>query len=165
MNKLLLSLLSASLLGGVLSANNSFMSSDYGADFQAMQKYLDTMVDTHLTRSKMANMVYPRVNVQDLNSSYVYEFDLAGIPKEDIKLSIDENNLLTLSGKKENKIEKKSDKYTTQEIFYGSFSRVIKLPDNVDQDKLETSYKNGILKLTIGKKELIKPKSKVLQIK
>jgi HSP20 family protein len=161
MNKLLQSVLALSLLGTVVSADNSFMNSD----FQAMQKYLDSMVDSHLTRSKLGNIGYPRLNIQNNKENYIYEFDLAGVPKENIKLSIDENNVLTLSGKKENKVEEKSDNYVKQEIFYGSFSRVIKLPDDINQDKLETKYDNGILKLTIGKKAPKKTKSKVLEIK
>jgi len=161
MNKLLQSVLALSLLGTVVSADNSFMNSD----FQAMQKYLDSMVDSHLTRSKLGNIGYPRLNIQNNKENYIYEFDLAGVPKENIKLSIDENNVLTLSGTKEEKGEKKSDNYVKQEIFYGSFTRVIKLPDDINQDKLETKYDNGILKLTIGKKAPKKTKSKVLEIK
>jgi len=165
MKKILLSLLSVSVLGTALSADTSFMNADYKSDFQAMQKYLDTMVDSHLTRSKLGNIGYPRLNVQSTKEHYIYEFDLAGVPKENIKLSIDENNVLTLSGNKESKIEESSDKYLKQEIFYGSFSRIIKLPNDINQEKLETEYDNGILKLTIGKKEIKKTKSKILEIK
>jgi HSP20 family protein len=165
MNKLLQSILALSLLGTAASADNSFMDSNYKSEFQVMQNYLDTMVDTHLTRSKIANLVYPRLNVQSTKENYIYEFDLAGVDKKDIKLSIDENNVLTLSGKKENKVVEKSDKYLKQEIFYGSFSRVIKLPNDINQNKIETEYDNGILKLTIGKEAPKKTKSKILEIK
>jgi HSP20 family protein len=153
------------LLGGSVAANSNFMDTDYDKGFQEMQQYVNSMVDSHLTRAKLGNLGYPRVNVQDTNKSYIYEFDLAGVPKKDIKLAIDENNVLTLSGTKEDKMENKSGKYIQQEIFYGSFNRVMQLPDDIDQNKLETKYDNGILKLTIGKKEVKKPKSKILQIK
>jgi HSP20 family protein len=165
MNKILQSILALSLFGTVVSAENSFIDSDYKSEFQAMQKYLDRMMQTHIPHSQIGNIGYPRLNVQNTKENYIYEFDLAGIPKENIKLSIDENNVLTLSGTKEEKGEKKSDKYVKQEIFYGSFTRVIKLPDDINQDKLETKYDNGILKLTIGKKAPKKTKSKVLEIK
>jgi HSP20 family protein len=164
MKKLLLSLVTASFLTTGALANSPFMNSDYEAEFQQMQNYLDSMVSTHLTRAKIANLGYPRLNVQDKNESYIYEFDLAGVPKENIKLSIDENNMLHLSGTKESKSEEKSQKYLKQEIFYGTFSRVIQLPDNIDQNRLETKYDNGILKLTIGKKAPKKVKSKLLEI-
>jgi HSP20 family protein len=72
--------------------------------------------------------------------------------------------MLHLSGTKESKSEEKSQKYLKQEIFYGTFSRVIQLPDNIDQNRLETKYDNGILKLTIGKKAPKKVKSKLLEI-
>jgi HSP20 family protein len=165
MKNILLSLITVSLLGSVASADSSFMDTDYKSEFQAMQKYVNSMVDSHLTESKLGNIGYPRLNIQSTKKNYIYEFDLAGVPKKDIKLSIDENNVLTLTGKKENKVEEKSDNYVKQEIFYGSFSRVIKLPDDINQDKLQTEYNNGILKLTIGKKAPKKTKSKILEIK
>jgi len=161
MNKLLQSILAISLIGTALTANNSFSSSDYSSEFQAMQRYLDTIVDSHLTRSKLSNIGYPRLNIQNSQENYIYEFDLSGIDKENIKLSISENNILTLSGFKENK----SNTYIKQEIFYGSFSRIVKLPDDVNQDILETNYINGILKLTIGKKTPKETKSRILEIK
>ncbi len=165
MKKLLLSLTTASLLTSGLFASSSLMDSDYEAEFKQMQNYLDSMVSTHLTRAKIANLGYPRVNVQNTKEHYIYEFDLAGVPKENITLSIDENNMLSLSGKKESKLEEKKDKYVKQEIFYGTFSRVIQLPDDIDQEKVETKYDNGILRVTIGKKAPKKVKSKILEIK
>ncbi len=165
MKKLLLSVLTASLLTSGAMASNSFINSDYEAKFQEMQKFFDSMVASNLTHAKIGNLGYPRVNSQNTKESYIYEFDLAGVAKENIKLSIDENNILTLSGKKESKTEEKQENYMKQEIYYGSFSRMIKLPDDINQEKITTEYNNGILKLTIGKKELKKPKSKILEIK
>jgi HSP20 family protein len=164
MKKLLLSLTTASLLTSGLFANSSLMDANYEAEFKQMQNYLDSMVSEHISRSKIANFGYPRVNIQNTKENYIYEFDLAGVPKENIKLSIDENNMLSLSGTKESKVEEKKDKYVKQEIFYGTFSRVIQLPDDIDQNRLETKYDNGILKVTIGKKAPKKIKSKLLEI-
>ena len=152
----------ALLLTTAAAANTQ---NDYEQEFQEMQQFINSMVDSHLTRAKLGNFGYPRVNVQSSEKYYLYEFDLAGVAKKNITLTIDENNLLKLSGKKENKKEEKSDKYIKQEIFYGSFSRMMQLPDDIDQNNIETKYDNGILKLTIGRKALKKPKSKTLQIK
>jgi len=165
LKKSLLAPLALVVLTTSASANSSFMNSEYDKEFQQMQQFINSMVDSHLNRAKLGNFGYPRVNVQNTKEHYIYEFDLAGVYKKNIKLSIDENNVLTLSGKKESKSANKSDNYIQQEIFYGSFSRVMKLPDDIDQEKLETQYTNGILKLTIGKKVLQKPKSKLLEIK
>jgi len=160
--KIIMSTTAALLLTTAAAANTQ---NDYEQEFQEMQQFINSMVDSHLTRAKLGNFGYPRVNVQSSEKYYLYEFDLAGVAKKNITLTIDENNLLKLSGKKENKKEEKSDKYIKQEIFYGSFSRMMQLPDDIDQNNIETKYDNGILKLTIGRKALKKPKSKTLQIK
>ena len=164
MKKRVLSLLGATLLSGSLLSADVFANMPYDKDIQEMQRLFNSMVDAHFSHARLANLGYPRVDVREDKSSYTYEFDVAGVPKENIKLSIDENNFLTLEGKKENTRENKSKNYVSQEIFYGSFHRVIKLPENANQDKVTTEYKDGILKLTIAKKELKKPKSKILPI-
>ena len=167
MKNLFLSLITTSLLISTLLATeqNTSIGINYKAEFQQMQNYLDSMVSTHLTRSKIANLGYPRVNVQNTSQGYIYEFDLAGVAKENIKLSIDENNILSLSGTKESNVNVQKENYIKQEIFHGSFSRVIQLPDDIDQEKLLTKYDNGILRLSIGKKTPKKVKSKLLEIK
>jgi HSP20 family protein len=121
-------------------------------------------MDSHFNQSALNNIRYPRVNIQNKEKEYIYEFDLAGVDKKNIKLSIDENNVLTLEGVKKKKRQEKSNSYVKQEIFYGSFQRVMKLPDDIDQNKLETRYRDGILTLSIGKKKLKKPKAKLLKI-
>jgi len=166
MKKTFSALMLSSLLGASLfaSSNVTMAPQGFDADFAKMNKYFNDMIQTHLTKSAITNIVYPRTNIKDLKDSYVYQFDLAGIPKEDIKLTIDDNNILTLEGEKKESVEDKSKEYVKQEIFYGSFKKMIKLPENIIVDKLTTKYDNGILTLTIPKKELKKPKAKVIPI-
>ena len=163
MKRLLKPLLLASFIGAsTLSANQAYK--NYDDEFAKINRYFNSMIESHLNGSALNNISYPRVNVQDKKGAYIYEFDLAGVPKENIKLSIDENNLLTLDGKKESSSKNKKDGYVKQEIFYGSFKRVIQLPENIDQAKLSTKYDNGILKVTIPKKAVKKVKSKYIPI-
>jgi HSP20 family protein len=136
----------------------------FDAEFDRMNDYFNTIIESHLNKSAISNIGYPRTNIKDLADKYIYEFDLAGIDKKDIKLTIDDNNILTLEGQKQESSNEKSDRYVTQEIFYGSFKKMIKLPENIEADKLSTNYNNGILTLTIPKKELKKPKAKVIPI-
>jgi len=165
MKRIINTLIVTSLLSISLSADEFVNANHYDNEFQKMEKFFNSVMAANLTHAKLANLGYPRVNVQNTKDKYLYEFDLAGVPKENIKLSIDENNVLHLEGTKESKSENKSDKYIKQEIYYGSFSRTIKLPSDINQDKLDTKYNNGILTLSIGKKKLKKTKSKILQIK
>lgn len=159
----------ALLLGSVgvaLSAAPIFVNDPIDDEFAKMQQYLNSMIQTHMSAPAIANYNYPRTNIQDKKDAIMLDFDLAGIDKKNIKLSIDANNILTLEGKKENKIEQKDDKnnYVRREIFYGSFQRTIQLPENIVQEKLTTKFENGILHVTIPKKEIKKPKAKTIPI-
>ena len=165
--KFLAKLLATSALATSLAhAGTLFVNDPFEDDFLKMQQYMNSLVEQHMSAAAIGNYNYPRVNIQDTQEKIVLEFDLAGVPKENIKLSIDENNLLTLEGKKESKVEQKDEQgnYVRREIFYGSFTKVIQLPENIIQEKLATQYKDGILTVTIPKKELKKPKAKVIPI-
>ena len=161
MNKIIKSLVAASLIATTTLSADSF---DYNNEFAKMHQLMNQVMSENFTHSRLANIGYPRVNVQDKAKEYIYEFDLAGVPKENIKLKINENNVLTLEGEKETKTKSDKDGYVKQEIFYGSFNRVIQLPEDAKQEALKTEYKNGILTLTFPKKEVKKLKEKVLAI-
>ena len=165
--KFLTKILAGSALAASLAhAGTVFVNDPFEDDFLKMQQYMNSLIEQHMSASAIGNYNYPRTNIQDTKEKIVLEFDLAGVPKENIKLSIDENNVLTLEGKKESKVEQKDDKgnYVRREIFYGNFTKVIQLPENVIQEKLKTEYKDGILTVTIPKKEMKKPKAKVIPI-
>jgi HSP20 family protein len=165
MKKIIGSLLIASLLGGALSANSVFANNMYDDEFERMNKYFNSIIESHFSNSALNNLRYPRANIEDKKDKYILEFDLAGVAKENIKLSIDDRNILTIEGEKKSSKKDDSDGYVKQEIFYGNFKRMIQLPENIDQDKLETKYSDGILSITIPKKEVKKPKAKIIQIK
>ena len=156
---LLASLLSASLNADILDANNS-----YDKEFARMNQYINSLVDSHFNNSRLNNFNYPRMDIKDSKKYISLKFDLAGVPKENIKLSINAKNVLVLEGEKKSSVEDKSQNKVTKEIFYGTFKRVVQLPDNIEQDKLQTTYKDGILTLTIEKKEILKPKAKIIPI-
>jgi HSP20 family protein len=159
MKKTLATLITASLLACV---NINAQSINYDNEFQRMNQIMNSMISSNLNRAVFQNVGYPRVDIQNMKKVYIYKFDLAGVNKQDIKLTIDKNNILTLEGKKENK--NKNNGYIRQEIFYGSFKRIIQLPDDANQDKLSTKYDSGILEVTISKKKLKTSKAKVIKI-
>ena len=161
MKKTLATLATVSLLACV---NISAQPINYEDEFQRVNQIMNSMISSNLNRATFQNVGYPRINIQDKKKVYVYKFDLAGMKKQNIKLTIDENNILTLEGKKENTSNDKDSKYIRQEIFYGSFKRIIQLPEDANQDKLSTKYNSGILEVTISKKKLKASKAKVINI-
>ena len=164
MKKYLSAITLASLLTTVVSADIIDAKSPYNDEFAKMNQYFNKLVNEHFTNAKLNNFNYPRMDVKESAKEITLKFDLAGVPKKNIKLSIDANNLLTLQGKKSSAKDKKTKDVVKKEIFYGSFERAVQLPENIEQDKLTTSYKNGILTVVVPRKELQKPKAKVIPI-
>lgn len=100
----------------------------------------------------------PSVNIKETGDAYEVEVAAPGMEKNDFKVTLD-GNLLTISSSKEDQREEKNDNYTRREFSYQSFQRSFQLPkDAVDQDNINARYDNGLLRLTIPKKEEAKKK-------
>lgn len=102
----------------------------------------------------------PPVDVVEDEHALIFKADIPDIKPEDIEVNF-ENGTLTLKGKREfeKKEDGKSGGYHRIERSYGSFTRAFTLPDTVDPDKLGADYKNGVLTVTVAKKEVAKPKA------
>mgnify|MGYP003575826516 FL=1 len=100
----------------------------------------------------------PAVNIKENGDTFEVEVAAPGMAKDDFKVSLD-GNLLTISSAKEEKNEEQTDTYTRREFSYQSFQRSFELQkDVVDQDNIQARYENGMLRLTIPKKEEAKQK-------
>lgn len=100
----------------------------------------------------------PALDVYDDGEYVVVEAPIAGIDPAKINIEI-EDNVLKLSGTVEKKTEVDEKNYYRKEVRHGSFSRAVALPHAVDGGKAKANYKNGILKITVPKREEAKPKS------
>ena len=101
----------------------------------------------------------PSVDIEEAEDKYVIKADLPGVDKKDINVKL-ENGVLSIRGEKQT--EKETGKDTKQhrtERFYGTFARSFTLPEAVKADKVDASYKDGVLLLAIPKAEEAKPKS------
>ncbi len=110
------------------------------------------------------NTTLPSVNITENTDAFEVEVAAPGFEKSDFKIELN-NDLLTISSEKQVNNEAKDDeKISRQEFSYQSFTRSFTLPELVEGDKISAQYKNGILSLTIPKKEEAKPKP-IKQIK
>jgi len=100
----------------------------------------------------------PSVDIDEQEDKYLIKAELPGVDKNDIDVKLD-NGMLRLRGEKHTGSETKEGKRHRSERFYGTFARSFTLPEQIDADKVDASYKDGVLTLAIPKKELAKPKS------
>ncbi len=104
----------------------------------------------------------PALDVTETKDNLVVKAELPGIDPKDVEISLS-GNVLTIKGEKKQEKEEKDENYHLVERRYGSFMRSIRLPVEVQEDKIEASYKNGILKVILPKSE--KAKKKEIKIK
>ncbi|MEA2028691.1 MAG: Hsp20/alpha crystallin family protein [Campylobacterota bacterium] len=162
MKKIVKGLVGISLLATALSAS-PFDSNDFDDEFRRMQHYINSVFDSHFS-SSYRHGLYPKANFYDKKDQYILEFELAGVEKSDINVSIQKEKLLTIEGTKKREVKTDNRSHLREEIYFGKFKRVIELPKNSDSDKIDVKHKNGILTITIPKKEPEKRKTKIIPI-
>ncbi|HRP54783.1 Hsp20/alpha crystallin family protein [Agriterribacter sp.] len=96
-------------------------------------------------------MNLPAVNISEQKNEYQLSVAVPGMKKDDFKLDV-EGNILTISSEKEESKEEKDKKFTRKEYNYSSFSRCFTLPGDVEKDKAEATYEEGILKVSLPRK-------------
>jgi len=94
----------------------------------------------------------PSINISETEDQFSIEVEIPGMKKEDININI-ENNRLTISGERKQKAEEDGRRFHRVETTYGSFERSFQLPDHIDEESIEASYKNGLLHINMGKRE------------
>jgi len=104
----------------------------------------------------------PPIDVVEEPDRLVFRAELPGVSKDDIDVKV-ENGTLVLRGEKKQVSEKESDTVHRIERFYGTFTRSFTLPSNLDTDKIEARYKDGVLELLIPKAEEAKPRKIQIQ--
>ena len=119
--------------------------------------------DWGLTSSKI-----PPVDITETDKAYILEAELPGYKQEDVKVNIEKHVLRLSSAKqttKEEKDPKDEKKLLICERRSQSFERAFSLPEDVDEDKIEGEFANGVLTVTLPKKKVVQPKSIEVKIK
>jgi len=100
----------------------------------------------------------PPVDICETEDSLVLKAELPGIKSDDVEIRV-EDNTLYLKGERKFEKEAKDENFHQVERSYGTFSRSFSLPSSIDSDKVKAEYQNGILTLTMPKREEAKPKT------
>lgn len=123
--------------------NNNLMSKRFS---DIMDEFFNDAVST-----RRDNFV-PGIDIAETDNQFEISAELPGMKKEDININLD-NSRLTISGERTFKEEEEGKTFHRVETSYGSFNRSLQLPDNVDENSIKASYKDGLLNITIAKSE------------
>ena len=128
--------------------------------------YLDDVFDDFMFPTmKDSDFGKMKCDIYEKDGIYHLEMDIPGFDKKDVNIEIDDNDYLTVTAEKnsENNEEDEKKNYIRKERSYGKYQRSFYLGD-VDKDKIDAKFDNGILKITMPKKEEIKSSKKTIEI-
>lgn len=109
--------------------------------------------------------VSPAVDVEEETDNFVVSIELPGISSKDVDLSI-ADNVLTIKGEKKRPEKSEKDgKHYRDEFWYGTFQRTVGLPKAVDPDRVSANMNDGVLTITLPKREEVKPKQITVKVK
>jgi HSP20 family protein len=106
----------------------------------------------------------PAVDVRETENAYLVEADLPGLKKEDIDVQV-HDNIVTIRGERKQEEQEDKDRYARFERRYGRFERSFRLSDRIDTGKVEASYRDGVLRLELAKREEAKPRQIEVRVK
>ena len=128
--------------------------------FSAMRDEMDRMfgrferdwaLPSLFGREDRGSAVVPQLDVREDSNSITIEVELPGVEEKDIAVTL-ANGVLTIKGEKRQAKEDKGENYHMTERSFGSFQRSLRLPDMIDESKVEAKFDKGVLKVTAGKK-------------
>lgn len=133
-----------------------------GKDLEVMRKDMESLFNDFFEQGSRrghwwmkpseSDIIVPSVEMYDRKSDIVIKAELPGVKKEDINLTITKDSI-TIKGEVKREEEVKEDDYYRSERVYGSFSRTVALPTEIDSKKAKASCKDGVLEIILPKRE------------
>ncbi|KAL0332688.1 UNVERIFIED_CONTAM: class I heat shock protein [Sesamum calycinum] len=105
-----------------------------------------------------------RVDWKETPEAHVFKADVPGLKKEEVKVEVEEGNVLQISGERTREKEEKNDTWHRLERSSGKFLRRFRLPENAKMDQIKASMENGVLTVTVPKEEVKKPEVQAIEI-
>ena len=120
--------------------------------------------DNMFARTEQNMMLRPNVDIAANDKEYAITVEVPGVDEKDVRLEL-VGNTLVIKGEKKQESEKKEKDFYRVERSYGSFQRVLSLPEDANQEDIDAQFKNGVLTIIMPRKANSKPKGKVIDIK
>ena len=136
-------------------------------DFERMRRDMDRLWDSFFERGVRRTdddgSWLPSLDIAETKNDIVVKAEVPGMDPKDIDISLSDG-LLTIKGEKKQEKEEKEENYHFIERSYGAFCRSVRLPKEVQSDKISASYKNGVLKVALPKSEEAKKKEVKIKV-
>jgi HSP20 family protein len=145
----------------------------FGDPFRSFQREMDRLFDDFSHSFGMPSLretfgddrfLMPRLDVDETDKAYEISVELPGIDEKDLEVTV-ADGVLTIRGEKKAESENKDKGHLHVERSFGAFQRTLSLPADADAEKIDAAFKNGVLKLTIGKAAESAPAAKKIAIK
>ena len=106
----------------------------------------------------------PAVDVAETDKAYEITAELPGLDEKNVEVKL-ANGVLSIKGEKQEEKEEKEKDYYRRERSFGSFERSFQVPDDVEENKIEASFKNGVLSVTLPKSAEARKQAKKIEVK
>ena len=136
------------------------------SEFERLQNDINKLFefDRYPTMTGLFDRVMsPEIDVLEDEDNYVVRCDLPGVELKDLEVTLTEN-VLTIKGEKKEEAVSKEAKVYRRETLTGGFQRTLSLPNGVNADRIEAAMQNGVLKITLPKREEVKPKQIAVKV-
>ena len=132
------------------------------SDMRRLQREIDGLFDSFfptrpLTEQGDGTLWSPRMDLSETTDAYFVHVDLPGLSKEDLEINY-EDGTLSISGERRAEETEEGRKYVRVERSYGRFYRAFSLPQSVDVDNIEATFKDGVLTIHVPKTEEVRPR-------
>lgn len=140
--------------------------------FGSFRREMDRLFDDFFTPaegrtfapSAAAESLWPKIDVEETEKAYIVTAEVPGLDEKGIELNLREN-LLTISGEKREERHDQKRGAAYAERFYGEFKRTIPFEVEVDEDKVDAKFKNGLLTITLPKSQKAETKARRIEVK
>ena len=151
---------------------SSLSEGDYHTDYalyERMGRLFDDVV-THFgvtpfgQRFQGSAFLLPRIDVLERDKEYCVTAELPGVDDEDVKVTLSERTL-TITGEKKSETAKEGDHFLRAERDYGSFTRSVSLPSDINEEAIKATFNKGVLTVAVAKNPAKKAASKRIDVK
>ncbi|KAB1227250.1 18.5 kDa class I heat shock protein [Morella rubra] len=127
---------------------------------------LSSSLSTYFPEFSRENSAFvsTRIDWKETPEAHVFQADLPGLKKEEVKVEVEDDRVLQISGERNVEKEDKNDRWHRVERSSGKFLRRFRLPENAKMDRIKASIENGVLTVTVPKEEVKKPDVKAIEI-